>query len=385
MPDEKKPDAPDAPAATEPKSDEEQFSTAFDEVAADEAGKAREDGDKPEGEIAPEGGEPKKPDPPAKDKAGEADAAKTKSEDEAGGKKPGEEEPPPEAEPDEAKRRAAENERAERHQRTVDQWWADVAKLHPDVDEIRPLVREWLKTQPEEVRKRANGTPADAALVIGEFKRAQAEQEARGADAGVAPEVADFLGAHGLANVKMKVTDAEGNAADGTLAEVAKLYPDIVQAAAVIAQAVIRKQMEALDKRLQGLPFATRDDLQEFGKSVGNLRLAQAHPDHAAVAKSKEFQDFLEAQEPALKRLWASEDPDDRIAFMSSYKRHQQTAANAARRKERGEELDQRRKLHGSTLRGDGGGRKPGDGTPRSDDEAYEAAWEEAAEKERQG
>lgn len=376
MPDEHKPAAQAEPAATEHGSDEADFDKAFDDAGAAEAA-AGEGGGEPtpgaDGKPGADGADGKP------DGAADAGADGVKKPDEKPDAKPAGESKPTDTPEDEAKARVAEKDRAVRQERAAQAWWGDVQKLHPDVGEILPGLREWLKGKPKDVQDRANGTPADAATVIAEYK-AETAKQAGGDKAEGGADVLGALRRYGIDGMKVQVTDADGNAKDGTLSELATTYPDIMQGAIAVAEAVFQHRMADFERRLQSAGFATRADLDQFGRGIGDLRLANKHPDHATVAASQAFKDYLAAQEAPIRKLWDSDDPEDKIAILSSFKRSQQAEANGARRKDRAKDFQNRQALHSGTVRGDGAARQPG-AAAGSEDEEFDEGWDEAAGK----
>mgnify|MGYP001564360917 CR=1 FL=1 len=235
-----------------------------------------------------------------------------------------------------------------------------VEKYHPGAraKAATPEFQGWLNTLPKHYQDMIDrGDPVEAAMLLDMY-----DKEGKGlpvSDAKKleqAPITAPAYAPLTFDTIKdLKIKDDDGE--DMTLAEFAKEYEEISNAALAIANQVVQAALKSLPTQEQKQPadYLKKAELETFKSQMDaelfEGRVERMHPGAVKKATSDEFRAYLKQASPMQVKLFAYGSPDDVVSVLNEYDRVQAIdKAKAAQNKQtdRKKALDG---LHGNSLK----------------------------------
>jgi hypothetical protein len=141
---------------------------------------------------------------------------------------------------------------------------------------------------------------------------------------------------------------------DTPLGEFAKEYPEVVRAAAILADTIAKQTVEQL---MSSGKFVTSEASQAMQAQMATMQfwneVQTSHPDARAVTASQGFKDWV-AKSPHAELMARSPDPNDAKLVLDAYKEVLGKTAKAEKDAEAAKAKAKRDDLHGDTLRGGG-------------------------------
>ena len=139
---------------------------------------------------------------------------------------------------------------------------------------------------------------------------------------------------------------------DTPLGEFAKEYPEVVQAAAILADTIAKQAIEQL---MGSGKFVTAESTQAMQAQMATMQfwgeVQQSHPDARTVTASQGFKDWVKTS-PHAELMARSPDPNDAKLVLDAYKEVLGKTAKETKDAEAAKAKTKRDDLHGDTLRG---------------------------------